>query len=257
MRIAVAYTETEPRDNSRWLADNLQLPLIALQKLMSEESLERYDFFFSYHQAGLCLHGVGVKNNGGLSVNFSDPKLKFRANSSIRNQNIIKAIGIKSGARPKVLDGTAGLGKDAFLLANIGCEVLLLERSEIVHALLRDGLMRAAQEEGELASAVARMELQRGDFLDFDKPTALFDVVYLDPMFPVRRKTAKVKKDMALLQQLLGHQADNGVLLEHAKKIARKRVVVKRAKLSPYMADLKPDIEFKGSSSRYDVYLTG
>jgi 16S rRNA (guanine1516-N2)-methyltransferase len=167
----------------------------------------------------------------------------------------VKAIGAKGALRPTVLDGTAGLGKDAFLLASLGCEVLLLERSKIVHALLQDGLSRARNSNVELAAITGRMELLYTDFMKFTASEREFDVVYLDPMFPERKKSAKVKKDMALLQQLLGHESDNAKLLEHARKLAKKRVVVKRAKLSPHISSEKPDIEFKGSSSRFDVYL--
>ena len=99
------------------------------------------------------------------------------------------------------------------------------------------------------------MNLHFGDLMEFVADSKQFDVVYLDPMFPERRKSAKVKKDMAALQQLLGHQTDGAELLDYAKLLAKKRVVVKRAKLSPHLGPGKPDIVLKGSSSRYDVYL--
>ena len=79
------------------------------------------------------------------------------------------------------------------------------------------------------------MDLARGEFLEFEPESPQFDVVYLDPMFPARRKSAKVKKDMAALQELLGHQSDGSELLQHAKSLATKRVVVKRAKTSPHL----------------------
>jgi 16S rRNA (guanine1516-N2)-methyltransferase len=153
------------------------------------------------------------------------------------------------------LDATAGLGKDAFLIASLGCEVSLLERSAVVHALLADGLARTGYYGEEIGAILGRMKLHFGDLLEFVADSQQFDVVYLDPMFPERRKSAKVKKDMAALQQLLGHQADGAELLDCAKLLAKKRVVVKRAKLSPHLGSGKPDIEFKGSSSRYDVYI--
>ncbi len=125
----------------------------------------------------------------------------------------------------------------------------------MIHALLADGLARTGYYGEEIGAILGRMKLHFGDLLEFVADSQQFDVVYLDPMFPERRKSAKVKKDMAALQQLLGHQADGAELLDCSKLLAKKRVVVKRAKLSPHLGSGKPDIEFKGSSSRYDVYI--
>ncbi len=255
MRVAVASPEQGPAQQAKRLADSLLLPLVAIQQLPGDQGLQDYDYFLAYENSILGLRSTDTKHPGVLCVDFTDPKLNYRVKSSIRNQDIIKAIGVKGAVRPKVLDATAGLGKDAFLFASLGCEVLLLERSIIVHALLEDGLRRATQDRTGAAAVVSRMNLLRGEFIEFTAEARQFDVVYLDPMFPARRKSAKVKKDMAMLQQFLGHEADNGHLLEQAKILAQKRVVVKRAKLSPYLGSKTPHIEYKGNSSRYDVYL--
>lgn len=256
VRVAVAQAEFEDAQQAKLLADRMLLPLLDSRQFRSAQQQRLYDYFLVYENSTLGLRSTDPKCPGVLSVDFSAATLKYRVKNSIRSQNIVKAIGIKSVVRLKVLDATAGLGKDAFLLASLGCEMLLLERSAIVHALLQDGLKRAAQNNDETAMAVAKMNLLCSEFMEFDAGVGQFDVVYLDPMFPPRRKSAKVKKEVALLQQLLGHEADNANLLEHALLVARKRVVVKRAKLSPHLGSVKPDIEYKGSSSRYDVYLT-
>lgn len=237
------------------LSADLDLPTLELPSSYSPRDVSDFDYLLAYRDSRLMLQATGDAQASKLCVDFSDAKLNYRANSSIRNQNIAKALGLKGGLRPVVLDATAGLGKDAFLMASLGCEVSLLERSALVHALLADGLTRADYYGEEIAAILERMNLHFGDLLEFVADSTQFDVVYLDPMFPERRKSAKVKKDMALLQQLLGHQTDGAQLLDCAKRLAKKRVVVKRAKLSPHLGPDKPDIEFKGSSSRYDVYL--
>ena len=99
------------------------------------------------------------------------------------------------------------------------------------------------------------MHLVHADFLEFPLAASSFDVVYLDPMFPADRKSAKSGKGMFLLQELLGYDSDEATLLSKAREVASKRVVVKRGKLSPQLAGAKPDICFRGSSSRFDVYL--
>ena len=256
MKVAVVTSGSGSSEREIKLSTDLGFPTIELPFSYSYREVSDFDYLFAYRDSRLILQGTGDTESGELCVDFSDAKLNNRANSSIRSQNISKALGLKGGMRPVVLDATAGLGKDAFLMASLGCEVSLLERSILVHALLRDGLSRAGYYGKEIAAILLRMKLHFGDLLEFETSSKQFDVVYLDPMFPQRRKSAKVKKDMALLQQLLGHQTDGAELLDAAKLLAKKRVVVKRAKLSPHLGLGKPHIEFKGSSSRYDVYLT-
>jgi len=252
VRVAIAKADSESADREAKLAVLLNLPIIERASLEVDSD---FDFLLTYVDSRLLLQSRTGGEVGDLCVDFADAKLNYRAKSSIRNQNIAKALGIKGGNRPTILDATAGLGKDAFLMASLGCCVSLIERSELIHVLLSDGLSRQGCYPEEVAAILQRMELSFGDFLQMDAESRRFDVVYLDPMFPQRRKSAKVKKDMALLQLLLGHQHDGGEMLEHGLKLAKKRVVVKRAKLAPHLSAVKPDIEFKGSSSRYDVYL--
>ncbi|GJM14194.1 MAG: ribosomal RNA small subunit methyltransferase J [Pseudohongiella sp.] len=255
MRVAVASSSPSVDEREARLATELEIPIVTLPLSSRPSELSDYDYVFAFREQKLCLVSTADAQAGDLCVDFLDAKLNYRANSGMRGQNIAKAIGIKGDRRPKVLDGTAGLGKDAFLMASLGCEVSLLERSPWVHALLEDGLSRTESYGEEVATILSRMRLAYGDLLDLATDSQQYDVVYLDPMFPERRKSAKVKKDMAALQNLLGHQSDGERLLEHAKQLATRRVVVKRAKLSPHLGEAAPDILFKGSSSRYDVYL--
>lgn len=252
MKIAVAAQEST--SDAADLAAELAIPLIELRPESAADAAE-YDYLLHLEQGRLELRSTLAEFPGALCVDFADAKLHYRAQSAMAGQNIAKAIGLKGRRGVTVLDATAGLGKDAFLLASLGCEVQMLERSAVVHALLANGLARAESYDAETSAILSRMRLTRGDFLEYEPDSMQFDVVYLDPMFPQRRKSAKVKKDMALLQHLLGSQSDGAQLLEQAKRLAKKRVVVKRAKLSPALGETAPDIEYKGSSSRYDVYL--
>jgi len=165
-------------------------------------------------------------------------------------------VGLKGKVQLHILDAMAGLGKDAWLLANAGASVHLLERAPVVFALLEDAFERRRSLSSIATSPLQRMQLQHADFLTVASAMPQFDVVYLDPMFPPSNKNARAKKDMFLLQALLGEDACNeAVMLAAARKLARNRVVVKRAKLSPHLAGQRPDIEYKGSSNRFDVYL--
>jgi 16S rRNA (guanine1516-N2)-methyltransferase len=129
---------------------------------------------------------------------------------------IAKAVGMKSGVCPLVFDATAGLGGDAFVLASLGAAVIMQERNPVVHALLSDGLARLALDaRADLQGVVSRLHLraQQGDSTQA-MPGA--DVIYLDPMFPVRGKQAAVKKEMAAFHDLVGTDDDQDDLLVRA-----------------------------------------
>jgi 16S rRNA (guanine1516-N2)-methyltransferase len=154
------------------------------------------------------------------------------------------------------LDATAGLGRDAFVLASLGCQVHLLERSPIVAALLADGLRRAKAdvEKGEWLSQ--RLSLEHCDALIWMKehPNA-YHSVYLDPMYPHRRKSALVKKEMQILRSSVGEDADAAALLEMALCCAQKRVVVKRPKGAECLDKRQPQAQIIGKTTRFDLYL--
>ena len=214
------------------------------------------DFYLRFETRGLTLSLNEPSAPGGLCIDFGAPDLTRRTRDSLKQQNLCKAVGLKGSQPLRILDATAGLGKDAWLLASAGATVLMLERSSVVFALLQDGIARGRARGAAKSSILERMQLQHTDFLHTGESLPKFDVVYLDPMFPPTSKTARAKKDMYLLQRLLGENScDELSLLAKARAMAQKRIVVKRAKLSPYLARVKPDIEFKGSGNRFDVYM--
>ncbi|MGC6456512.1 MAG: class I SAM-dependent methyltransferase [Coraliomargaritaceae bacterium] len=195
-----------------------------------------------------------------LRADFHGPEVSFRrSRGGGRGQMIARAVGLKSGRSPSVLDATAGLGADAFVLASLGCPVRLIERSVPLCFLVESAMERAAcEEDAELNAVLDRMHLDMADALevlrtleDEERP----DVVYLDPMFPPRSKSALVKKEMRLVHQLVGEDTDSGELLEAALPVARDRVVVKRPRIAPDLIGPEPDVRLTGKSNRYDIYL--
>ena len=99
--------------------------------------------------------------------------------------------------QPTVWDATGGLGRDSFVLASLGLNVHTFEQNPAVACLLSDGLNRAGQSE-ETREIAQRITLHFGNAVDLMQELATQngrpDVVYLDPMYPERRKTAAVKK---------------------------------------------------------------
>jgi len=248
-RVAILTGVGELISHNLALAEELSLPVASKFDVMDR----RFDFYLYYDEKGLSLHSNLDQALGAVRVNFDNTALNRRSKDALSHQNLIKAVGLKQNL--SVLDAMTGLGSDAFLLARAGCRVTMLERNEIVFSLLRDGLFRGGRGLPETRAAVAEMMLLKGDFLEKNDELGNFDVLYIDPMFPIKRNTARSKKPMYLLQQLLGETQEEKDLLSLALSKARDRVVVKRAKRSPNYNNRKPDINFKGASSRYDVYL--
>ncbi len=207
----------------------------------------------------LTLREEGDNASGPVYVDFVGGAVGHRLRfGGGRGQTIAKAVGLKGGNNPSVIDATAGLGRDAFVLASLGCRVTMVERSEIVAALLEDGLRRAA-ENREIGSWITeRMQLIHADAVEWMNALAeekFPDVVYLDPMFPHKQKSALVKKEMRLFQKLVGYDENEGALLDAALRIAIKRVVVKRPDYAPPLAGRKPSMQIKGKKHRFDVYV--
>jgi 16S rRNA (guanine1516-N2)-methyltransferase len=179
---------------------------------------------------------------------------RFRS-GMFRKHALVRASGIKGGENPIVVDATAGLGRDAFLLASIGARVTLLERSPDVFDLLRDSMAKASAAGPELAAVVARMTLMFGDARKLLADLQA-DVVLVDPMHPVRRNTALVKKEMRLLKELVGADSDASELMQSALAARCKRVVLKWPLRAPSLEGLrKPSHTITGRTVRYDVFM--
>lgn len=172
-----------------------------------------------------------------------------------RGQALPKAVGMKGGINPMVVDATAGLGRDAFLLASLGAEVTLIERSPDMHKLLEGGLARAREAGGVAADTINRMTLLYGDAKDL-LPTLAPEVILVDPMHPPRNKTALVKNEMRLIREIVGTDEDSVELMTLALTTASKRVVLKWPQRAKPMEGIRPPShQISGKSTRYDVFM--
>lgn len=244
----------------------LQAPAEALAQRLgllfcpSIELAQTAGLYLRYGEHGLALHDGENPQQGPVYADFVSGKLGYRkTHGSIRHEAIARAVGLKGGHRPTVLDVTAGLGRDAFILASLGCHVTLLERHPIIHALLEDALQRA-QQHPTTAAIIQRMTLEHSEasaYLARLTPAQRPEVIYLDPMYPQRDKSALVKKEMRVFKQLLGEDADAAQLLQQALGVAQKRVVVKRPAKAEPLGGCRPSHQLMGSSTRMDVYLRG
>ena len=169
---------------------------------------------------------------------------------------VAKAVGIKQDNLPTVIDATAGLGRDAFVLAALGCQVKLVERHPVVRLLLQDGLQRAYADEEIGPWMQQNMQLLPYQHINQLNPDTDFaDVVYLDPMYPHKAKSALVKKEMRVFQHLVGADLDADELLAPALQLARHRVVVKRPDYADFLAQKAPHFSRETKNHRFDVYV--
>ena len=181
-------------------------------------------------------------------------RLKFGGG---RGQDIAKAMGLKNGKTPTIIDATAGLGRDAFLLASLGAQVTLIERSEKMHALLEQGMVRAADEGGQYREIMDRMTLLKGDAKALI-PTLSAEAILIDPMHPERKKSALVRQELRQVREIVGTDDDAADLVRVAIAHATKRVVLKwPAKADAISGIQKCTHQIRGKSTRYDIFMVG
>ncbi|MEE9387565.1 MAG: class I SAM-dependent methyltransferase [Paracoccaceae bacterium] len=200
---------------------------------------------------------ISISSDGdNLAIDFTTGAVDHRRRfGGGRGQALPRAIGMKTGPAPHVVDATAGLGRDAFLLASLGASVTLIERSDHMHALLSDAIIRAQTAGGDIAEIAARMTLLFGDARDL-LPGLKPQVVLVDPMHPPRKSSALVKQEMRQLRGIVGTDPDAAELMKTALHCATKRVVLKWPLRGAPIASIRaPSHQILGKSTRYDVFM--
>ncbi len=256
MPFVVTWCNLACQAEAEKLASLLSLPC---EEQLSHAPLRPYSLQVTESRLQLVYSSGGVSST--LFAEFLKGPLGYRiAKGGGRNQLIARAVGLKMHkGKLRILDATAGLGRDAFILASLGCEVHMVERSQVMAALLFDGLKRAKLSD-KACSTVSAIQVTVGDALGVLKNLKVENapqVVYLDPMFPGEMKNALTKIEMRIIRDIVGGDLDADQLISLALQKAQKRVVVKRPRGAPTLANTLPSFEVAGKSSRYDVYLTG
>lgn len=242
------------------IADAMAVPVTSYQTADKKRRLTELELRF--HPDRVELYDSSL--NATVSIDFIAGAMAHRKKfGGGRGQAIARAMGLKSGRTPSVLDVTAGLAGDSYVLATLGCPVTMIERSPVNAALIRDALERASLNEDFQTILQQGFELIEQDANQYmceqmQSSAQAHDVVYIDPMYPHRKKSALVKKDMQMLHKLLAqdpdNQANNQQLLENAMRYARKRVVVKRPTGAPALDNRKVSTSVSSKNTRYDIY---
>ncbi len=173
-----------------------------------------------------------------------------------RGQNLAKAVGMKFNKNRNIIDATAGLGYDSFILASLGAKVTLIERSQKMHELLQNGINEGISFGGEIEKIINRMELLFGDSKDI-LPKLTPEVIMIDTMYKDRKKTALVKNNMRLVREIVGPDSDYIELLKVALNCAKNRVVLKQPRYADPIEEIrKCSHQILGKTIRYDVFMT-
>lgn len=225
----------------------------AIEQCASSEGEVSIGYELVLTETCLELHDRTHPAYGPVSVSLpswlGEPNFK----QALRSQPLVRALGKHTNT---VVDTTAGMGQDSFLLAATGHTVMAIERSPIVAALLEDGLSRLCLHPVAREAMGDRITLRLGDASEvLAGITPAPDAVYLDPMYPEKKKkSALARKEMQVLRELVGDDTDAAGLFEVSRRAARNRVVVKRPHYAPPLSD-RPDMSYSGKLVRYDVYL--
>jgi len=229
-------------------------------KTLTDRHAESNNCFLSYKNESLYINLNASNECLSAAIDFIDGKSKHRRQyGGGKKQPLAKACGLDKHPKWQIFDATAGLGKDAFVLASLGGHVTLCEQHPALYSLLTDALSRAAMDD-EVGAIVAHMSCVHHDAAKYlavieKTPELRPDVVYLDPMYPDRKKSAKIKKEMQILQALVGHTGDAEKLLDQAIQTAVHRVVVKRPKSAKPLGEHAVSYTVSSVNTRYDVYV--
>ena len=239
-----------------------------LKSILSVEQLNPDNAIFDYENDQLVLHLLLDGKPSILKFDLSQGEVAQRAiKVSKSNEVVAKAIGCKPHYRPSVLDATAGMGRDSLIMAMLGCRVVMQERNFAIYHLLKNALTRLKENRDFKKEVSDRISLFQNNSLSENNCISAnnciperskaedIDVIYLDPMFPERKKSALVKKEMRLFKLIAGEDPDADELLINSLQKNVKRVVVKRPKGAPCLANKKPSHEIVAKKFRYDVYL--
>ncbi|MFZ2171114.1 MAG: class I SAM-dependent methyltransferase [Methylococcaceae bacterium] len=249
-KLAVLY---EGRGDSlpfQQLAERLTVPFYQSLNADSPEI-----FFLSWRDGCLILLDRELLKKGGLVVEIEPRNGEQRSWPAPKDGALAQALGRKTRT---IVDATTGWGQDSLHIFRMGYQLLCIERSPVMRELLTDGFIRLAEQDWMQRLNLQPPRLLGGDAIDLlasleTQP----DCIYLDPMFPPKRKkSALAKKSMMVLRELLGDDQDKEQLYAAALRATGKRVVVKSPDYAEPLGG-KPNESFQGKLLRYDVYFKG
>lgn len=188
-------------------------------------------------------------NDLAMEIDFVKQIKSLRA-KKLAGENLLKAIG-KKNKNLKIYDLTAGLGRDSLLMALAGYDVVMVEKNKLIFQMLNHAYEKLAREDNLLAK---KINLVNEDNYHFVKNMSLNEDIlfYLDPMFSARVKTAKVKKEMQIMQQIC-EKTDNleGLI---SLCLTKAPLILKRPKFASDVINIEPHHIIFGNKINFIVF---
>jgi 16S rRNA (guanine1516-N2)-methyltransferase len=197
---------------------------------------------------------IWTTHRHGIMINFSSPDFQRKRASKARDIPLIRAVGLAKQNELTILDTCGGLGQDAALMASFGGQITVCERNSDLYTALQSAFA-TAKNLYRWGPAITLLHEDAQHYLQQLEADQFPDVIYIDPMYPHGPKNQRNKAAMRTLRELVGDDADADGLLQHAWGKAQQRIVVKRPKQAPLLNDQTPSFQYKGSSTRFDIYL--
>jgi len=247
-KLCVVASDDDRYEQAKQFADTNDIPLF-------DEANSDYELQLCFDKQRIRLFDTALDTD--IHVDFVEGALAHREKfGGGKNQPLARAIGLNRRQDLTVVDATTGLARDAYILATLGCRLTLIEQSPVLYILVQDAIERARQENSPNATSnfIELINTDSLQFLDSIESNAKPDIIYIDPMYPERNKSALVKKDMQILHRLIGQRNDEASLLESAIHHAGYRVVVKRPSHAEPLAGIQPNTSISSKKTRYDIY---
>ncbi|NLD09316.1 MAG: class I SAM-dependent methyltransferase [Xanthomonadaceae bacterium] len=199
---------------------------------------------------------------GNLEIDFLSAKLKWRYERINRAQEpLLRALDWHSETPQTLFDLTAGLGRDSLMLLHAGFTVTMFERDPVLQVLLNEAVKRFQAEKPIEANRLTFIAEDAGAYLtrliegNVNSNASVPDLIYMDPMYPEREKSALVKKELRIIRNRVGADHDSEILLKKALQTGAKRVVIKRPSHAPFVGEKSPHHSVESPNTRFDVYM--
>lgn len=228
--------------------DSVSPEFVKLNNYCEESGL---DLTLEWEEGQYWLHSDDENENSiGIRVDYELKRHEeFFKRSSIVKELLARAVGVKGGVRPKILDLTGGLLGDTLLFLSFGCEVVTLERHPIISFLIQSSLGNAHH------PALSRLKFISQDARSFLEAEPSTDIIFFDPMFEDANDRALPKKEMRIFRRFVGPDQDALEIFRIAQSLKPKRLVVKRPRHSMELST-GSHVKFEGKATRYDVYFS-